>query len=75
MRLETRDDFPVFPPADCELRVAFSDGQNRPVATVSAPLRPGIPQEFAVPTGAAIYRLEVWRGGFRTVTFGAANAP
>ena len=75
VRLETRDDFPVFPPADCELRVAFSDGQNRPVATSSAPLRPGAPQEFAVPTGAAIYRLEVWRGGFRTVTFGAANAP
>ena len=25
--------------------------------------------------GAGLYRLEVWRGGFRTATFGAANAP
>jgi len=28
-----------------------------------------------MPAGAGIYRLEVWRGGFRTSTFGAANAP
>ncbi|MFM8338231.1 MAG: hypothetical protein ACKODK_21970, partial [Opitutaceae bacterium] len=75
VRLDARDDFPVFPPADCELRVAFSDGQNRPVATLSAPLRAGVVMEFAAPPGAGIYRLEVWRGGFRTATFGAANAP
>ena len=75
VRLAPRTDFPLFPPAAAELRVAFTDGQNRPVATVASPLRTDAPMEFAVPAGAGIYRLEVWRGGFRTATFGAANAP
>ena len=56
-------------------RSAFADGQNRPVSTLTAPLRTDGPMEFAVPAGAGLYRLEVWRGGFRTATFGAANAP
>jgi beta-glucuronidase len=75
IRFAPRTDFPLFPPAELELRVAFADGQNRPVSTLTAPLRTDGPMEFAVPAGAGLYRLEVWRGGFRTATFGAANAP
>jgi beta-glucuronidase len=75
VRFAVRTDFPLYPPAECELRVQFLDGQNRPVATASAPLRTDAPMTFPVPAGASGYRLEIWRGGFRTATFGHALAP
>lgn len=75
VRFAARSDFPLYPPAECELRVQFVDGQNRPVATAAAPLRAGPPIVFPLPPGAGGYRLEVWRGGFRTATFGHALAP
>jgi beta-glucuronidase len=74
--LSARNDFPLFPSdAECELRVGFVDGQNRPVASASAPLRVGAPMTFPVTDGVSGYRLEVWRGGFRTATFSHALAP
>jgi beta-glucuronidase len=75
VRFAPRTDFPLYPPAECELRVQFVDGQNRPVATAAAPLRTDAPIVLPLPAGAGGYRLEVWRGGFRTATFGHALAP
>jgi beta-glucuronidase len=75
VRFAARTDFPLYPPAECELRVQFVDGQNRPVATSAAPLRTNTPIVLPLPAGASGYRLEIWRGGFRTATFGHALAP
>jgi beta-glucuronidase len=71
--LEPRRDFPVFPPADCELRVNFMDGQGRPLATTKTPLRTGGPMKIPAPAGTSGFRLEVWRGAFRTASWNSVN--
>jgi len=69
VRLDARTDFPVFPPADLELRVEFVDAQNRLLGEARLPLRAGAATTVAAPSGAGGYRAEVWRGGFRTGSF------
>ena len=73
VRMEPRTDFPIFPAADCELRVNFLDGQIRPLATTVLSLRPGVEMKTSAPAGAGGFRLEVWRGGFRTATWTSVN--
>ena len=73
--LEQRADFPLFPPAACELRVNFTDGQNRPLATSTAALRTDAPMQFPAPPGTGGFRLEIWRGGFRTASCGPIQTP
>jgi len=70
VRLESRTDFPVFPPADCELRVTFRDGQYRPLETKTIPIRIGAAMKISAPTGAGTFRAEIWRGNFPTGAFG-----
>lgn len=70
IRLEPRVDFPVFPPVACELRVNFMDAQYRLIETKSSPLRTDAPMKLAAPPGTSALRAEIWRGGFRTGTFG-----
>ncbi|MBL9204906.1 MAG: hypothetical protein JNN01_07460, partial [Opitutaceae bacterium] len=73
VQIDARTDFPVFPPADCELRIKFADGQNRPLATAALPLRTGSPMKVPAPAGAGTLRIEIWRGGFLTATFGPTS--
>lgn len=75
VRLDPRTDFPLFPPAECALKVRFVDGQNRPVADATVPLQTGAEMKIPAPTGTSGFRLEIWRGGFRTATFGHATVP
>ena len=70
MQLDARTDFPVFPPAACELRLVFADGQFRPLGTVTVPLTTGTPLKVPAPAGAGSFRGEIWRRGFRTGSFG-----
>jgi len=77
-RIETRTDFPVFPPAECELRITFRDGQHRPLETKTVPLVTGAPMKVPAPPGTSGFRAEILRGGVGTGTFGPvqpASAP
>lgn len=70
VRIEPRADFPVFPTAACELRVNFMDGDNWPLDTKSVRLRTDGPMKIAAPNGTRLFRIEIWRGAFRTASFG-----
>ena len=69
LRLEPRTDFPVFPLSNVELEIHFLDGQNRLVQTKRVPLQLGAPMTVPAPPGAGGFRVEIWRGGFRTGSF------
>jgi beta-glucuronidase len=73
VRIEPRADFPIFPTADCELRVNFLDGQNRPLDIAKVPLRTDGPLKISAPAGAGGFRLEIWRAGFRTAMWTSVN--
>lgn len=78
VRVAARDDFPVYPPAQAELRIRMMDGQGRLLDTRSAVIRPlaaGETQELRIPAapGASGFRGEIRRGEFRTLTFGAVR--
>ena len=73
VRIEPRTDFPIFPTADCELRVNFLDGQNRPLDIAKVPLRTDGPLKISAPAGAGGFRLEIWRAGFRTAMWTSVN--
>ncbi|WP_414660941.1 glycoside hydrolase family 2 protein [Horticoccus sp. 23ND18S-11] len=73
VRLEPRTDFPIFPAADCELRVNFLDAQIRPLATARVPLRTDATMKIPAPPGTGGFRLEIWRGGFRTASWTSVN--
>jgi len=70
LRIEPRMDFPVFPPADCELYVRFMDGQHRQLATQTVPLRTGEPLKIPTPEGTSGFRIEIRRGGESVASFG-----
>jgi hypothetical protein len=73
VRIEPRADFPIFPTADCELRVNFRDGQTRPLDVAKVPLRTDAAMKISAPAGASGFRLEIWRAGFRTAAWSSVN--
>ncbi len=75
VRFDSQTDFPVFPAANCEVRAYFADGQNRPLGTATVPLTPGAAIKIPASTGAGLFRLEIWRGGFPTASFGSQLTP
>lgn len=70
VRIEPRADFPVFPPADCELHIRFMDGQHRQIATQTVPLLTGEPLKISAPEGTSGFRMEIRRGGESVASFG-----
>lgn len=74
-RFEAQTEFPVFPAATCEVRAHFFDGQNRLLGTATVPLVSGSPLKIPATAGASAYRLEIWRGGFATASFGSNLVP
>ncbi len=78
VRLAARADFPVFAPAAAEIRLRMVDGQGRLLEVKTqavAALEPGAERVFQIPAtpGAGGFRGEVWRNGFRTLTFGSVR--